>query len=278
MSARYYAFAGTFTTAGTSPDGDTIRFRPDHRRNLAALAGSDRLQWSKQRTVQVRLEGVDAPELHYEGARQRRSAAARTRLLQLLGLSRVELYADWVQSTGEQRGWIVSRSVDVRGRVIGFAYRTLDRAEDGPIGLDVATLGHSANAAMLACGAAYPLAYASLEADVRRQLFAIAGAARDARRGVWSGDATRRFALRGPGSIGARGALVFPKLFRRCVSFFGEAGGGARDFLAWLRAGPEHDDLVEIGRRRVRLSDLLSARRGMVRVGVDPFGLLFVPR
>lgn len=273
MSARYYAFAGTFTTGGTSPDGDTIRFRPAHPKNLAALEGSARL--SKQHTVQVRLEGIDAPELHYDGARQRRSAAARTRLLQLLGFSKVQLFADWVQSASEVPGWIVARQVDVRGRVVGFVYR--GHAEDGVIAR--VPIAASANAAMLACGAAYPLAYTSLEPDLRRAMVGWAEEARAAGRGVWSDDATRRFALRGIGSIGARGALVFPKLFRRCVAFCREgADPGARAFVEWLRASPEHDDFVELGRRTVRLSALLTGGRALVRVGVDPLGMVFVPR
>jgi endonuclease YncB( thermonuclease family) len=273
----YYAFSGTFTTGDTSPDGDTIRFRPDHRRHLAALVGSQRPEWSKQHTVQVRLEGIDAPELHYEGARQRRSAAARTRLLQLLGFPRVELFADWVQPRSEARGSIVAQSVDMHGRVIGFAYRR--SAADGPIPLDRWLVGASANAAMLAAGAAYPLTYASLEPGVRQQLQSIAQWARDARRGVWFGDATRRFTLRGIGSVGARGALVFPKLFRRCVAFCNEdAGQGARAFVAWLRGTPEHDDFVWVGRRRARLSSLLTAGRHVVRLAVDPMSIVFEPR
>ena len=199
--------------------------------------------------------------------------------MQLLGFPRMELFADWVQSTDERRGWIVARSVDVRGRVVGFAHRALACDEDGPIALGRGVIRASANAAMLAGGAAYPLSYASLEGDVRRQLIAIAREARDAGRGVWSDDATRRFPLRGIGSIGARGALVFPKLFRRCVAFCREgAEPSARAFVAWLRGAAEHDDLVEVGRRRVRLSALLTAGRGVVRCEGDPMGMVFVPR
>lgn len=84
----YYAFAGSFTTSGTSPDGDTIRFQPDHPANLGALTKVI------AKTINVRLEGIDAPELHYEQVRQRRAATARTRLLHRLGLRSFTLVGD----------------------------------------------------------------------------------------------------------------------------------------------------------------------------------------
>ncbi len=282
MSARYYAFTGAFTTAGTSPDGDTIRFRPDFSKNLRALAGWASLskQGSKQSAVSVRLEGVDAPELHYEGARQRRSAGARTRLLRRLGFSRFELLHDWVMRAAETRGVIIARAADVRGRVIRFVYRLGDVAiaRDAMVALDRAIVAASANAHMLATGAAYPLAYASLEADVRRQLRGLARDARGAHHGVWSDDATRAFALSGVASVGARGALVFPKLFRRCVTACGEGARDGGEFLEWLRGSREHDDEIRVNGRSVRMSALLAVRGGRLRIEVDPTALVFVPR
>lgn len=169
----YYAFAGTFTTAGTSPDGDTIRFRPDHPHNLSALATAREPRASASgSSATIRLEAIDAPELHYSGTRQRRSATARTRLLHRLGFRTWALAGDRITTTGESRGWVIARHLDVHNRVIGFVYAAndLDLQHDGPVSLTRKTLLASANADMLATGAAYYLAYASLGERSRAEL------------------------------------------------------------------------------------------------------------
>jgi endonuclease YncB( thermonuclease family) len=291
----YYALKGTFTTELTSPDGDTIRFRPDAPANLGALLGAQRLGELPQPgpqpgasatgyTIPVRLEAIDAPELHYAGAKQRRAATARTRLLHRLGLRDWSITGDTI--TGKKgvaaRGWVIADQIDINRRVIGLVYRDgdLPLARDAEHKLDRATLLRSANADMLASGAAYHLAYSTLDRAVREPLQALAVEARKHRRGVWSHDSTRAFALRGLGSICERGSLVFPKLLRRCVTFCQEQSRRfvAADFVRWLRATPGADDLVELGGRRVRLSALLTGGREWVRCCVDPMGIVFVPK
>lgn len=276
IASPYYAFAGAFTTALTSPDGDTIRFRPDTPRHLAALRSARPVE----ETITVRLEAVDAPELHYAGMCQRRAAAARTRLLHRLGFRAWELAGDWVTRAVETRGVLVANQIDVYGRAIGFVYRAADLplARDGEVDLDRPTLLASANASLLESGVAYHLAYSTLAAPLRQQLQQLALLARRARRGVWASDSTPAFPFRGLASVCERGALVFPKLFRRCVAFCQEAGGTAGDFVEWLRAHPASDDWVFVGGKRRRLSGLLSGSRDRVRVSADPMGIVFDPK
>jgi hypothetical protein len=132
---------------------------------------------------------------------------------------------------------------------------------------------------MLQSGAAYHLAYSSLGAQLREELLSLSMQARRARRGVWASDSTAAFPFHGLGSVCERGALVFPKLFRRCVAFCREAPRiTARELVDWLRCTPGQDDLVQIGARRGRWSDLLSSGRERVRVSVDPMQIVFVPR
>jgi hypothetical protein len=281
MTTTYYALAGTFTTKDLSPDGDTIRFRPDHPRHVMALRGA-RPDDNGHASIPIRLEGVDAPELHYLDRKQRRAATARTRLLHRLGFAGWELVGDSVWRSPESRGWVIANEVDAHRRAIGFVYRAsnLARAADGPIALDRATLLRSANADMLASGAAYHLAYASLDRAHRRTLHALAIGARRARRGVWSHDATRAFPFMGLGSVCERGSLVFPKLFRRCVDFCRDTAAriSAAELVEWLRQTPDKDDRVEIDGRSTRMSALLTGGRELVRCTADPMRLVFDPK
>ena len=70
------------------------------------------------------------------------------------------------------------------------------------------------------------------------------------------------FLLRSVASLGPHGTLVFPKPFRRSVTFLREATRG--------------DDAVRIGEGAWRrLSDLLGERGGLVRVERDLIGVTF---
>lgn len=275
MSA--YAFSGAFVPELTSPDGDTIRFRPDHPHHLDALAAP--LAWSHG-TVQVRLDGIDAPELHYEGEKQRRSTSASIRLLTRLGFPKCARFGDAVVRCPEVRGRVVATGADPHGRVIGFAYREHDLlAPEGPITLDRSTALWSANAHMLETGAAYALFYTSQPAHVRAVLRNLALAARDARRGVWAEDASRGFVLNGIASVGKRGALVFPKLFRRCITFALEAGRvSARAFVKWLHTTRAHDDALFAHGHRAHMSTLLHATEDRVHLQADPLWMVFDPK
>lgn len=143
--------------------------------------------------------------------------------------------------------------------------------------IDQETLLRSANAHMLRSGAAYHLAYTSLQGTIRNELQKLAVSEREQRLGD---DATRAFTFRGLGSICERGSLVFPKLFRRCVRFCQEQHTRfvASEFVQWLAGNREHDDEVAVGGRRVRMSGLLSGGRELVRCRVDPMGIAFVPK
>lgn len=84
--------------------------------------------------------------------------------------------------------------------------------------------------------------------------------------------------LHGEASLGVHGALVFPKVFRRAVSFFRDATRGM-SFREWVRRESGADDAVRVagaGRAAWRkLSDLLTERDGVVRVATDVIGMTF---
>ena len=66
----YSSIEGWAVIDGYQPDGDTIRFVPDALPQVFALPRGQLVTAAKDTSVAVSLEGIDAPELHYEGAEQ----------------------------------------------------------------------------------------------------------------------------------------------------------------------------------------------------------------
>ncbi len=111
----------------------------------------------------------------------------------------------------------------------------------------------SVNRRLLADGAVYPMLYDSLAPDRRAALRAAAAQARDAGRGIWARDATTTgFELRDHASLGPGGALILPKLFRRCIEYL-QARSAGQTLPEWLRASAAtrrpDDDGVRVGGR-----------------------------
>jgi len=266
----YRAIRGTFVARGYAPDGDSVRFAADRFAELDLLRGASRLDVANDTTVQVRLEGIDAPELHYLARAQRLADRARDTLMRALGIAFFRVEHDYVREGDHARGTIVARGVDGHGRVIAYAFR-----DEAP--LDVA---RSVNATMLREGLAYPLAYDTQPDEHRAVFVRLARDAGRAARGVWALDRTREFALASAGSIGTRGALIFPKLFRRCVAFLTDRVSGFRGGIgAWLQseAGPANDVVIVAGRLR-RLHELVAHAEHGVTTTIEPTRVVFVAR
>lgn len=279
----YRVLHGTFVVVGYAPDGHTIRFIPDRPSLLDSLSGLMRLRVAEDRSVMLRLEGIDAPELHWSQESQPLATAARDTLLRELGF--VELtYSDcWVShhANGEVRGAIATRGIDARGRVIAYAFpRGLGDRKQDSMTISAHVAATSANAAMLSQGMAYPLAYDTQPAEHRAAFRAIAQQARTARRGVWAVDETARFWLESERSLGEHGQLVFPKLFRRCVAFLDDRERGWEGGISqWLETEAHGDnDVVLVGRTLRRLSELVVERGAVVETRVDPTEAVFVAR
>jgi hypothetical protein len=126
MTAPYYlGLQGTFVILGKEPDGDSVRFIPDTPDPWAPLHRAYRVKPSRDGSVQLRLEGVDATELHYGTARQRFGAEARDQLLSWLGFAYVayrtspDTMVDSAIPT-TTRGAILTKAVDANGRPIAY--------------------------------------------------------------------------------------------------------------------------------------------------------------
>lgn len=118
----YSSIEGWAVIDGYQPDGDTIRFVPDALPQVLALPRGQLVTAAKDTSVAVRLEGIDAPELHYEGAEQLARPALEA-LLREIGWPSAT--ADARATTPLPRGVrvrVVTRSCDSHGRVIGYLF------------------------------------------------------------------------------------------------------------------------------------------------------------
>ncbi len=218
---------------GFQPDGDSIQFKPD---NPALLDQLVRLGHPYKLTsigsLNLRFEGIDALELHYEAtgpqSHQPRPLAdeARDFLTGKLGMNPVP-YAPPKNLTVRPPvpvdgvpGYILTRNLEFNGRPVSWVYTGAPPDPDGtPVYLDTCRLQQSLNYQLMAAGQTYPLFYDTLFVDLRMTL---GTAARQARRnglGIWASDKTNSgIQVTAVADLETNG-VIFPKLFRRLVSY-----------------------------------------------------------
>ncbi len=279
------ALRGELVVLGKSPDGDSVRFVPDTPALLEDLRRGFRVEPSQEDgSVQLRLDGVDAPETHYQGRAQPLGRAGRDALLEHLGFTGMRWEADAVAAARPARrpAAVLSQLVDPYGRPVAFLLAGDDDlpADGAWTPVDAELLGRTANAAQLRSGAAYLTVYDSTPAPLRRRLRAIGSEARDARLGVWARDRTERFTLAGPDDLAPAGQLVLPKLFRRATQYL-ESRRRGETLPRWLRrrerAGdPVNDLAVLAGEGERALDELLDQDGDEVRFAADPLDLTFL--
>jgi endonuclease YncB( thermonuclease family) len=300
MMRPYVLIQGTFhvvnrTTAGRptgfEPDGDSIHFKP------ARPATLDRLPvvvqpygLSKIGSVLLRLEGIDALELHYRPdaggptTHQPRPLAdqARDFLTGKLGLNPVpytpplNLRVKPPVEHDATPGFIVSRSLEAHGRPIAFAFQGAPPWADGSeIDLDAATIKRSVNYELLRAGQVYPLFYDGLPAVLRRVLAEAATKARRENRGLWPTDRTLKGLQVASRDDLERHAVIFPKLFRRLAGYLAEAGAPLGGFRDWLAARSEW--LLDLTRVDfVGFEQVVIVQGNEVRMARKPEELVFV--
>lgn len=223
----FRVIAGTFQAVNYSPDGDSLRFRPNDPELLGSLSGP-RARINRRGDVQLRIEAIDTLETHYSaagggtfGQPKDLARTARARLLEFAGITDVR----WdrsdmnvVAARDGTAGHIVSRAVDKFGRPIAFVFAGDPPEQDGSdLFLDVARLRESYNHLALAEGLAYPTFYTGLFADLRDALTAATRQARAARLGIHDRDVTTAGFDATSLSAVTDEAVIMPKLFRRIV-------------------------------------------------------------
>lgn len=294
MAAPYYlAIPGEFVLIGKQPDGDSVRFVPDDASLFSELRNSFRILPTKSDgSVQLRFEAVDATELHYGKAAQPMAIAPRDEVLTWLGFTDVQFKSDGVTVAACQpertRGTILSKAADVNGRPISYVLPDEDLQDIQPgewNRVGQAILQRTVNVRLLEQGLVYYTVYDSTPAQHLGFLRDAAGGARDASRGVWAADATADFVLDTEADIGPDGAVILPKLFRRCVDYLKAREQGFIGELAdWLRAnavGPRtEDDQVHLvsANVTVRLSSLIEQHNDRISLRADLLDIIFISK
>ncbi len=285
----FLVLKGAFVIIGKSPDGDSVRFKPDNRQLLFGLKNPSRIKVSADGSVQLRFEAIDAPELHYGSLEQPLGAKSRDVLLQEMGFSNVKLENRLVRASTpkEIRGLILSQAAEGNGRPISYAVvgQFASAFEDGSrVEVTDAVLEKTLNSTMLQNGMAYYTVYSSTPPNQRDYLKSISAKARAAKRGVWALDRSAGFVLQKQSDIDVNGQLILPKFFRRASDYLDakrkkEFKGNIKAWLEWTKSsGKSENDLVQIGDTKKSLSDWLEVRGGNVRFTGDLLEAVFVEK
>ena len=293
-SPYYFCIHGKLVIVDYEPDGDSVRFIADEPAHYDVLKRSDRIRPSRRDgSVQLRFEGVDAPELHYGKDAQPLGNTARDALLDWIGFTTINYDQDQptrVRSSEPAtiRAAILAQLVETNGRPV--AYVLIESADTLPadgawVNVDQALLDETLNLRLLSEGQAYYTVYTSAPVSHRDHERAVAADARAARKGVWSRDSTSDWLLADQRSIGPSGQLILPKLFRRCTDYLKAVDkgfiGNLGDWLISTSNTPtrdENDRVLLYGTIEVRLSDLLQQRNQHIVFQADLLDIVFVEK
>lgn len=290
VSPYYQVIKGNFAIIGKKPDGDSIRFLAEEPNLYANLYRSYRINPSRDGSVQIRLEGIDTPELHYGKDAQPFGEDSRDRLLKLLGFRDFVVSGDTITSAkpDEISGAILATGVETNGRPISYIVsaeeaKTLENGEW--VKVTQVFLQKTLNYQMLQEGMAYYTVYTSMPLSHRDFLQKIAKEAQQENRGVWKIDRTREFVLESQADLSPPdGKLILPKLFRRCTDYLKAVSGGFRGNLKdWLLSNnlatsrPENDRVL-LGDVELKLSDLIRQNNNRIFFQANILDLTFLEK
>ena len=277
----FFLIKGTFHVKGYSPDGDSIRFRARNPDNWKKLSGPA-AELNARGHAQLRVEGVDALETHYQGYHQpmKLARAACRYLLSYLGIDEVvwdESQSRVIKAQDETEGYILARSTEANRRPVAFVYAGGIEHKDGSeVILDESILKRSLNYGLIARGLAYPTYYNGLFSDLRLPLTRAMAHARSEGRGIWPFDLTTKgFSVPGLEPL-TENVVILPKLFRRLVDYMGD-GGMMDGFRAHLQARCE--PLVRVSQVHfTRLDAVVDVKGDRVRLTESPENLIFLDK
>jgi endonuclease YncB( thermonuclease family) len=239
---------------GPEPDGDTLKFKPDNPALVEGLhrPGSVGPRFNRRMMINLRFEGIDALETHFDGMHQNLgwAEAARDAVLQGVGFGEVRFFPDLpfkVESVEHhpRRGYIFAKTLDGHGRIVAFVYAAETGQVDGAdVWVDVPAVEASLNAQLLADGLVYPAFYTTLPIELKDRLAELTVEARLNERGLWP---EAQDSVDPPVSIpdleSLQALVIWPKLFRRLARYFAAGHQGLARFESWLRADPiDRDD------------------------------------
>ncbi|WP_236809120.1 nuclease [Amycolatopsis albispora] len=258
----------------------------------AFLKAGLRVRLNSRGGAQLRLEGIDALETHYQsqapgGGRWHQHPALAKEgadaLLRQLGFRSVERDEDGTVVSASPEsvpGHILTRFADKYGRPVSFAFRgQRGRAKDGSqVHLDAKGVANSANFEQLAAGHAFPTFYSLLYVDLRQAMADAATAAREKKAGIWAHDvSTEGFRLTSRKQLQEE-VVLLPKLFRRLVDYLGldESGGvSLANFARYLDTRDDRLFTTPDG-HATELATLVEVKRQQLRLTVDPERIVFL--
>ena len=279
--------------SGPEPDGDTLKFQPDHPHLLNALPRPNRAPaFNTAGITSIRFEGIDALETHFEGdageyhQHLALAIAARDQLLERAGFGEVRYFAHRpykVESVEHHpvRGYILSAGLDTYGRAVAFVFTGEHSSIDGArIFLAPDMLEASLNAWMLREGHAYGTFFLGLPPELREYLRTSVQRAREAGLGVWAHvTATGAQGIQIDGLDTLQQHVLWPKLFRRLVPYFEAGHTDFAAFDAWLREDTRHRDdrlllpTLEVG----NMHDVIITEGRLLRLACAPEDVVIVP-
>jgi endonuclease YncB( thermonuclease family) len=270
---------GTFHVKGYSPDGDSIRFKAKRLANWDKLGGPP-VEYNAKKHAQLRIEGIDTLETHFENHHQplEYADAATSHLLELLGITNVEWNLAHTQITKARdgtSGYVLSREADHNRRPISFLFTGNTDTQDGSeVWLDVNLMKQSVNYQMLQAGLAYPTYYKGLFPELRNEMTAAVKSAQTSSKGLWPQDTTTLGFDATMDSI-TKTVVILPKLFRRLVSFLGN-GGAVSGFEEYLKRNPDPLLIVSTG-HFTNLDTIVVVDGNQVKLTQPPENLIFIP-
>jgi endonuclease YncB( thermonuclease family) len=237
---------------GPEPDGDTVRFFPDSLDLVRALKRfSGTAPDITNGHINVRYEGIDALETHFQGTHQdlRFANAARERNLALLGFTNVRFFPDMpnvVQSVDRNPlpGHVIANGIESNGRLLGLVYAGSTQRRDGErVFVDNAILDESVNTKLVEAGLAFVEPYDTMPLALVQHLRTKIAAARAAGKGLFPSESPNTTKGAHIANLSDLQALVmWPKLFRRLSTYFREGNVGLNQFDSWIRDDRVHRD------------------------------------
>jgi hypothetical protein len=281
---------------GPEPDGDTVNFLPDDDDLVVGLPrfGAVRPDRRHLGTYGTRFESIDTLETHFDGQHQdlKFAVAARDHMLQTIGFGQVTFWADRPNKveTAEHhpvRGFLLANGVESNGRILALVYTGeptlpgLDGVGDGDRAfVDGPLLDSSVNAELVRAGLAYAELYSTMPLDLINRMRELIATARADGAGLWPDEDLTLTTRVDPHSVADLSTLVmFPKLYRRLVTYFKAGHSDLTSFDTWLRADPiGRDDRVllptgEIG----NLHDLYELTAEGIGLRHQPEEFTFAP-
>jgi endonuclease YncB( thermonuclease family) len=273
---------------GSRPDGDSMWFKPLDEIHLTKL-GDRKVEYNKGGFVQLRFEGIDALELHFNGSHQNISLAidARDFLLQKVGFTEVEYAGSLdpkltVKSSIPDTisGYILTKDVDPYGRPISFVFVGSAEYPNGEeVWLTPIELLKSLNAQLMEQGVVYPAYYSGLPSDLRDKLTLLFQKAKNSDLNIWNSDTS----LDGFNAVSRKdleSMTIWPKFYRRLAKFFGKQNKSLGGFDSWLRSDKKRDDRVFIFPicHLGNLHDIFKLSNNKISMTYLPHQFMIVPR